>query len=156
MQEFKFHFDSAPKKKRSKRSILETWVPLSQNAELTAKEKETVLFGDSIDELYLVKPAFLYINAREQVKFVSGEELNYYYTVAKLKKSPYLVLLGEEIKSKNMQTFLQKKQTGETTTIFYLDIYLSPHFGALKPKFHLFEKVSLSGIPNSMVLFKET
>ncbi len=152
MSDFQFQFDRPLNKKSVAHLNIETWVPLTENPQLSSQEKEAVLFGDVVEELYLVRPAFLYLNQKEKLSFIPAGELEYYFTVAKLKKSPYLVLLGEEVKSRHMEQFLNKNKPKKT---FYLDNYLAPHFGTIKPKCHLFEKVSLNLIPNTMVLFRE-
>ena len=155
MGDFKFQFDLPSERRVSKAKVLETWVPLEHNPELNALEKESVLFGEAVEELYLVKPAFLYVDAKLGINYIPGDDLDYYYTLAKLKKSPYLVLLGEEKKTPQMQSHLNNAQIGGTGNSYYLDIYLAPNFGGLKPKCILFEKTHLHVIPNTMVLFRE-
>lgn len=155
MHDFQFQFDHGAEKEVKPVSNLETWVPLEDNPELNSKEKEAVLFGNAVDSLYIVKPAFLVINERSELDYVEAKELDYYYVVAKLKKSPYMVLLGEEKSSKVMQKHMNERNAQFKEKTFYLDLYFSPNFGGLKPRNYLFEQVKLNAIPNAMVLFKE-
>ena len=155
MTEFQFQFDPVPKKKKIKRSRLETWIPLPENALLNPAEKEAVLYGDAIEQLFLVMPAFLFVDEKKTLSYFQSNELDYYYTVAKLKKSPYLVLLGEEKKSAHMHHLLEEREAEISKHTFYLDNYFPPNFGGIKPKCLLLEKTQLTVIPNTMVLFRE-
>tara|TARA_Y100001970_G_C13970714_1_gene718054 strand:+ start:288 stop:761 length:474 start_codon:yes stop_codon:yes gene_type:complete len=152
MNEFKFQFNRGADKAPKAAGSLETWVPLEKNPGLNAKEKEAVFYGDAVEHLHIVKPAFLFMNSNSEIDLTTSDELDYYYVLAKLKRSPYLVLLGEEELTQKMKKQLQEV---DETDVYYLDLYFSPNFGVFKPRNFLFEKVELSSIPNTMVLARK-
>ncbi len=156
MHDFKFQFEEKLDKFAKPTSKLETWIPLDRDPGLSEEEKHSVLYGDAAESLHIVKPAFLYVDYKSGLNYVPSDQLDYYYLLAKLKKSPYLVLLGEQKKSLTMQRHLVENHKMSDKNTYYLDLYFGPYFGGLTPKCFLFEKVSLSKIPNTMVLFKET
>ena len=154
MFDYQFQFDTNPKMMQSKGSQLEFWVPLQQDPFLHPQEKNALLYGDIIESLHVVKPAFLYTDSQKRIDFSPADQFEYYYTIAKLKKSPYLVLIGEEKKSSVMQEHLEKNHRADNKNCFYLDLYFGPTFGGVRPKYFLFERTDLKSVPNTMVLFR--
>lgn len=153
MHSHKFLFDKGKPAKKAAKAKLETWVPLEE-PQLTDVEKESVLYGDATESIFIVRPAFLLHDGKE-MGYVKGDHYNSYSIGAKLKRSPYMVLLGEEIASPSMQKFLKEKHTLLEPEMYYLDCFFSPGYGALKPQYILLEKVALSNIPTTSVLFKD-
>lgn len=148
-----------PEKAEAKGSLgatLEHWVPLSENPTLSKEERNAILYKpDVIETLYVVKPGFLQMDAQGSMSYVEADEIPYYLVAAKLKKSPYMVLLGDYEKSEQMEAFFKSKLSPKSTKKFYFDPYFSPNFGMVRPKYFLFEKVKLKSIPNTCVLFRE-
>lgn len=134
---------------------LETWVPLKKNPTCTGKERDAVLYGEVIDHLYIVKPAFLYQKVSKEWGFYVADELSHYWTLAKLKQSPYLVLMEQQHKTMLMHHHLVTKHAPLQKNTFYLDHFFTPSFGGVSPKLYLFHKVQLKTMPNVPVLFRE-
>ena len=155
MHEFQFNFDKKPEKKLPEKGLLECWLPIENNPQMLPKEKDAVYFGDAVDSLYIVKPAFLHSDSENGLAFMPADELEYYFLLAKLAKSPYMVLLKEQKKDAHMKKHLLERHTISDMNTFYLDHFNGPGFGGLSTSDTLFEKKTISYLPDTMVLFRK-
>lgn len=142
-----FDFILEQKAETSKKN-LECWVPLQEDPVLRKNEIRSLWYGkDVVESLHLVKIAYLYMDAKEEIAYEpAGAEFDIVFLAARLKKVPYMVIYDHY---KGNPEQLEKLERP-----YYIDLFYSPNFGTFRPKYFLFQQTSLTAIPDTMVLFR--
>ena len=155
--DFDLFVDKDNRSKSLKKKI-DYWTPIEDSPQLTDEERKLILYTDDVvDNLRLVKPACLFSADGASIDYAVNDEADYYFVAAEIKDSSMMVLYEQYSMTDEMKKFLKKKSNKKVKKDFYyLDNYFSPNFGMFSPKYLVFEKVEVSGIPNKIVLFKET
>lgn len=136
--------------------VLEFWAPVEDDPHLRGSEKELLVEKkELIESLHIVKPAVLVASEENNFSYLPIDELGYYCVAACLKNSNQVIIFEDYQLSPSMKKYLKETFNPKKNSVFYMDMYFSPGFGAYRPHYFLFEKVNFTTLPNTIILFRE-
>ncbi len=150
-----------PTPKRGKEEIqipreMEMWTPIEDKPNLNSREMNTILSGDQvIESMHIALPSFLVATENEGLGYYPCLELDRYFILAKLRQSPYLVFYEEKVASKQMQKSIKEGFAKNPGNYYLLDVFFTPFFGGITPRYFLFQRANMDTIPETAVLFRD-
>ena len=154
--EFNFAFSESDENNIYFPDALEFWAPIEERPALNESEMSSILSEDEvIDSLHVALPSFLITSEVEGFAYSPCFELDRYFIIAKLKESPYMIFYEEKKSSPRMQNLMKEGFLKNRSNYYLFDAFFDPFFGAITPKYYLFQRVSFETIPDAMILFRD-